>query len=220
MELTTALQAPETVADLLERLGGISASRIRLRPSLGTAREEDVVSIHDHEGRLFELVEGVLVEKAMGFYESRLAVVLIHLLEKFLESHPLGIVVGADGMMRIAPGLVRIPDVSFVSWDRLPGRRVPREPIPDLAPDLAVEVLSEGNTEKEMRRKVGEYFAAGVRLVWLLRPDTREADVYVAPDRMQRLGASQTLDGGDVLPGFALPVSDWFARADRKAPRA
>ncbi len=220
MEDTSTLQASETVADLLERLGGIPASRIRLHPAPGTAREEDVVSIHNHEGRLCELVDGVLVEKAMGFYESNLAAILIQLLGNFLDAHPLGVVAGEAGMMRIARGKVRIPDVSFVSWDRLPGRRIPREPIPDLVPDLAVEVLSEGNTEREMRRKVAEYFAAGVRLVWLLHPDTREADVYSAPDRMQRLGASQSLDGGDVLPGFALPVRDWFARADREATQA
>ena len=76
------------------------------------------------------------------------------------------IVVGEAGMMRISQGLVRIPDVSFVSWDRLPEGKVPSEPIPALAPDLAVEVLSQGNTAKEMNRKRREYFEAGVRLVW------------------------------------------------------
>ena len=81
-------------------------------------------------------------------------------------------------MMRIAPGLVRIPDVSFICWDRLPGRESPREPIPDLAPDLAVEVLSEGNTKAEMARKVREYFEAGVKLVWLIDPKKRTARVF------------------------------------------
>ena len=94
---------------------------------------------------------------------------------RYLDENDLGVCVGADGMMRIAPGLVRIPDVSFIAWDKLPGRESPKEPIPDLAPDLAVEVLSEGNTKAEMARKVREYFEAGVILVWLIDPKKRTA---------------------------------------------
>ena len=66
----------------------------------------------------------------------------------------------------------------FHSWNRLPGRESPKEPIPDLAPDLAVEVLSEGNTKAEMTRKVREYFDAGVILVWLIDPRKRTAQVF------------------------------------------
>src|SRR6516225_6022162 len=101
-----------------------------------------------------------------------------YLINSYLDKHDRGICVGADGMMRFAPGLVRILDVSFITWDRLPGRESPREPIPDLAPDLAVEVLSEGNTKPEMARKVREYFDAGVRLVWLIDPRKRSARVF------------------------------------------
>lgn len=220
MEPSADLQTQEAVADVLERLGEIPANRIRLLSAPGTAREEDVVCIHDHENRLFELVEGGLVEKAKGLSGSQLAVVLIHILERFLDTHALGIVMGADGMMRTARDLVRIPDVSFVSWDRLPGRRVPREPISALVPDLAVEVLSEGNTQRERKRKVAESFAAGVCLVWLVSPDSRDVEVHTAPDRVVRLGLSDALDGGEVLPGFSLPVREWFARADREAPKA
>ncbi len=215
----TAVETAETVADLLGRLGGIPAQRVYLHPAPGTAREADVIQVHDHGGRLCELIEGVLVEKAMGYFESLLAGVLIQLLRNFLDRQPLGIVAGPDGMMRLAQGLVRIPDISFVSWDRLPGRRVPHEPIPDLAPDLAVEVISEGNTPAEMRRKVAEYFAAGVRLVWLIYPETRAAEAFTAPDRMVRIGEDGMLDGGEVLPGFALAMREWFARADPQPPQ-
>ncbi|HEX8200111.1 MAG TPA: Uma2 family endonuclease, partial [Isosphaeraceae bacterium] len=124
-----------------------------------------------------------------------------------------------DGTMRLFPGLVRIPDVSFISWERYPkptGRRVA---IPDLAPDLAVEVLSKGNTRKEMERKLGEYFRAGVRLVWYADPKARTARVYTAPDRCVLLREDDTLDGGDVLPGFRLPIRDWFAEAERQGPQ-
>jgi Uma2 family endonuclease len=93
---------------------------IRLSPRPGYATENDVIALHDRENRLFELVDGVLVEKAMGFYEARLAAFLIEILGSFARRRDLGVVVGPDGMMRLAPGLVRMPDVSFISWPRLP----------------------------------------------------------------------------------------------------
>src|SRR5207247_2482726 len=102
--------------------------------------------------------------------------------------------------------------VSFVSWDKLPGHELPDEPIPGLVPDLAVEVLSKGNTASEMRRKLKDYFLAGVRLVWFLDTRTRTAAVYTAPDSKTVLPENGTLDGGDVLPGLALPLRDVFAR--------
>src|SRR5208283_3798107 len=149
---TPTLQPPRewTIADLLHRFGPMVVRRIRFDPPPGTATEEDVAAIHDREDRLYELVDGVLVEKTVGFYESYLAVLLATFVRIFVAERNLGIVAGADGMMRLALGLVRIPDVSFVSWDRLPGRRLPREPIPALAPDLAIEVLSPSNTRQEM----------------------------------------------------------------------
>ena len=128
----------------------------------------------------------------------------------FVEQHALGIVAGEAGMLRLAPGRVRIPDVSFVSWDRLPQRRVPRQPIPDLVPDLAVEVLSEGNTPREMEQKLQEYFTAGVRLVWYVDPIRQEVYVYTATDQREVLHADHTLRGGEVLPGFTLPVRQLF----------
>ena len=72
--------------------------------------------MHDRENRLFELVDGTLVEKVMGFDESRFAVLLATYLVNYLERHDLGAIVGADGMMSLFPGLVRIPDVAFISW--------------------------------------------------------------------------------------------------------
>lgn len=200
-----------TAADLAACLGPISLARIRFDPAPGTAVEQDVIEIHDREDRLYELVDGVLVEKTVGFYESYLALLIGQLLGSFVRERDLGIVLGADGMMRLAPRLVRIPDVSFVSWRRLPGRKIPRQPIPDLAPDLAVEVISKGNTAKEMGRKLTDYFAAGVRLVWYVHPDRREVRVYTAPDSHTVIREDQTLKGGKVLPGFSLPLRDLFA---------
>jgi Uma2 family endonuclease len=211
----TPSSAITTVADLLRQLGDIPPERVRLRPVPGTATEKDVIEVEARENRICELVDGVLVEKAMGYYESRLAAILIYFLESFLNEHDLGVTAGADGMLRLAAGLVRIPDVSFVSWDRLAGHDLPAEPIPDLAPDLAVEVLSESNTAREMTRKVAEYFRAGTRLVWLADPKTRTVRVYTSPGRSKLLREDQTLDGGTVLPGFSPPLAQWFARASR-----
>ena len=213
--LMATLSAPPrtewTVADLLEQFGPILARRIRMDPSPGTATEEDVVAIHDREKRLYELVDGVLVETAMGYYESYLALLLARLLGNFVAQRNLGIIAGEAGMVRLSAGLVRIPDLSFVSWNRLPGRRVPREPIPDLAPDLAVEVLSPSNTEREMERKLHDYFTAGIFLVWYVDPAARAVTVFTAADQPVLLREGQTLDGGSVLPGFTLALRDLFA---------
>lgn len=202
-----------TLADLLAQLGNVPPERIRLHPAPGTATEADVLVRPGGEKRLCELVDGVLVDKPRGYYESLLAALLIGFLRRFLDEHDLGIVLGADGTLRLAPGLVRLPDVSFISWARFPGRQLPREPIPDVVPDLAVEVLSESNTEPEMARKLQEYFAAGCRLVWYVYPDDAIVRVYTAPTAVRVLGGDEVLDGGAVLPGFQLAIREWFARA-------
>jgi Uma2 family endonuclease len=207
---TSRLPRTWNMADLIEHLGGIPPHRIRVHPAPGTATEKDVTEIDAHEDRLCELIDGVLVEKAMGFRESFLTLLLARLLGNFIAEHDLGILTGADGTIRLARGLVRIPDCAFFAWDRLPGRRIPAEPIPDLAPDLAIEVLSESNTKAEMQRKLKDYFFAGVRLVWLVDPEKRIVDVYTAPDQVVRLTGGQSLDGGDVLPGFGLPLKELF----------
>ena len=206
-----------TATDLVERFGAIPLSRIRSNPPPGTAREEDVVEIHDREDRLCELVDGVLVEKTVGTYEAYLAVLLVRIIGDFVDQNDLGIVLGADGMMRLAPGLVRIPDASFISWDRLPDGKIPREALWNLAPDLAVEVISKGNTSEEMDRKLQEYFAAGVREVWYVHPATRQVHVFGSADECVVLGEPQTLEGGDLLPGLSLPLKRLFAEPGRAA---
>ena len=116
-----------------------------------------------------------------------------------------------DGTDPATAGRGPRPDVAFASWDRFPGRKRPKVAIPDLAPDLVVEVLSKGNTRAEMRRKLGEYFAAGVRLVWLVHPRKRTVRVYTSVEHSVLLKEGQSLDGGDVLPGFALALEELFA---------
>jgi Uma2 family endonuclease len=117
--------------------------------------------------------------------------------------------------MRLMEGLARIPDVSCVRWERLPARPGPIAPV---APDLAVEVLSESNTPKEMERKLRECFVNGTQLVWFFDLKARTVTVYTSPDQYTVLGEADTLDGGDVLPGFAISVRMLFERASRRGP--
>jgi Uma2 family endonuclease len=209
-----------TVAELLKKLGDIPAQRVLLNPPPGTATEKDVLAIERREGRLCELVDGVLVEKAMGLTESFLALEIAFLLRIFLAEHKLGILVGADGTLRLWPGLVRIPDVSFISWNQLPNRKIPKKAIPDLYPDLAVEVLSRKNTKSEIDRKLHEYFRSGTQLVWVVDPRKRSVRVYNTPNQSKLLQEDQTLDGGEVLPGLSLPLREVFAQlAEEPAPK-
>ena len=218
---TAATEAPptfETLADVLDHLGGIPPGRVRLKPEPGTATEADLFALQAKDDRPFELIDGILVEKRMAFQSGFLAGTILMLLRTFIDPRNLGLVCGPDTALRLFPGLIRIPDVSYISWARIPGGRMPKEPIPDLVPDLAVEVLSPSNTPREMALKRRHYFEAGVRLVWIVDPRRRTVAVYTGPDRPTRLDASATLDGGDVLPGFALPLARLFADLDRRAP--
>lgn len=186
-------------------------------PPPGLATEQDLLRILDSENRICELVDGVLVEKTMGYFESRLAAALIFFLERFLDQHDLGIVLGEGGTLRILGDQIRVPDVAFLSWRHFPGRVLPAEPVPALAPDLAVEVLSAGNTRAEMERKLDEYFAAGVQLVWLIDPASQSATAYEGRHQRRVLSIAESLSGGTVLPGFELPLQQLFDKAGRRS---
>src|SRR5262245_62065921 len=197
-----------TLADLLDRLGGVPLDRIRFRPHPGTATMQDVIEMERQEGKLFELVEGVLLEKAVGFIQAGLAGFLVGLLNAFVVPRNLGVVTGSDGTVELRAGLIRIPDVAFTRWDRLPGRRYPTVPIPRLAPNLAVEGLSRSNTPGEMAAKRQDYFTAGVELVWEIDPVARTVAVYTSLTAVTILNPGDILNGGSVLPGFTLPLPE------------
>ena len=86
------------------------------------------------------------------------------------------------------------------------------EQISRRVPDLAVEILSPTNTRTEMQIKLKEYFLGGVKLVWMIDPEKRTADVYTAPDAKTAIPTDGSLDGGEVLPGFSLPLAELFAK--------
>jgi Uma2 family endonuclease len=204
------------LGDLLKRLGNVPADRVRLHPTPGTATEKDVLLVLDQENRPCELVEGTLVEKPMGYEESEIAGLLITFLNNYVRPRKLGIVTGPDGTIRLFPGLVRIPDVAFASWNCFPDRKRPKARIPHVAPDLVVEILSKNNTKSEMAKKLGEYFGARVRLVWMVDPRKRTVQVYTSLDQSVLIRSGQSLDGGAVLPGFVLRVHELFVRDENQ----
>jgi Uma2 family endonuclease len=199
-----------TLADLHKRLGGIPLDRIRFDPPPGTATEEDVLELDRREGRGCELIDGTLVEKALGAPESYVTWLLGGLLKQYLDRNKRGIGLNPDALLRISPGLIRMPDLSFISWDKFPKRKVPLKPIWDLYPDLAIEIISESNTAAEIKRELDEYFKSGVRLAWVIDPRKRTARVYTSARRSRLVREHQSLDGGDVLPGFTVKLADLF----------
>jgi Uma2 family endonuclease len=203
-----------TLADVQAHLPGLPPNRIRSYPSPGTATEADVLEAEARSGRICELIDGTLVEKATTSLESRLAAELIYFIRRYLEVNDLGTLLAGDGYLTILPAQIRAPDVSFIRWERFAGRKPPKAAIYAVAPDLAVEILSEGNTPEEMDRKLREYFLAGVRLVWHIEPKTRNARAYTAEDAGTEVGSNDSLAGGDVLPGFTLSLAQLFARVD------
>jgi Uma2 family endonuclease len=221
MATATLVSEPaETLADLVKQLGDIPLERIRLKPPPGTATEDDLIAaLEAPQKRICELIDGVLVEKAVSTREALLAGIIIQLMWNFVEPRHLGIVIPGDGPLRLWLGRIRIPDVSFISWDRIPGGEFPDEPIAGLVPDLAIEVLSKGNTPKEMERKLRDYFQAGVRLVWFVEPKTQTARVYTSPTKVKRIAKDQVLNGEDVLPGFVLSLKALFGRGKRPKGR-
>jgi Uma2 family endonuclease len=199
-----------TAAEWWDAIGKVPFDRIVFDPLPGTATEGDILQLNDHQDRLCELIDGTLVEKTIGYEASLVAVRIAYLVSVFVVPRKLGLVSGEAGMIRILSNRVRIPDVAYVSFDRLPGRKVPSGPIPDLVPDLAIEVLSESNTAQEMAIKLSEYFTAGVRVVWYVELPNRSVRVYTAPDQVETLSGDAILRGGSALPGFEVPVSSLF----------
>jgi Uma2 family endonuclease len=200
----------------LASLGDIPPARIRLNPPPGCATEADVLAVEANVDQSpCELIDGTLVEKAMGFTESLLAAFLVHVLREFVVRNKLGIVTTADGMVRILPGQIRIPDVAYFSWDQLPGRKVPTARIPPIAPTLAIEILSPSNTIREMERKRRDYFSAGTDEVWEVAPATRSVHRYLANGELITLNEHECL-ATTLLPGFNLALAELFAVLDEQ----
>jgi Uma2 family endonuclease len=200
-----------TLVDLTRRFGPMPAWRVLSDRRPGLATEDDVEDLQQRTNLLAELVEGVLVRKTMGSFKSYMAGELFARIREFVKRHQLGWALPADGMLRLWPGRVRIPDACFIAKTQTPDGKFPQhERIATLYPDLAVEVLSDSNTCEEMDEKLRDYFQAGTRLVWYVDPFTKTATMYTAVDRATPVPVDGVLTGEPVLPGLAIPLKDVF----------
>lgn len=175
---------------------------------------DDVASL-EGDGYRYDLLEGDLIRVSpAGFRHGRLAAEIARRLGNFLAQHPdLGVVVGAETGFRLSrePDTVLGPDAAVVRTDRLP-RFEDQIGFLELAPDVAVEIVSPTDRWTTVSGKVDAYLAAGVRLVWVIEPGPRAIRVYSAEGPEQRLQADRgdVLRAEAVLPGFSLALAELF----------
>jgi len=159
------------------------------------------------DGNKYELVDGEIRVSPTGNRHGVVIVLLGALLVSFVKPRRLGHVIAGDAGFRLPGKNIRCPDVSFVASGRFPDDKVPDD-FGDLAPDLAVEVLSPHDRPRHVLDKVGEYLEAGVRLVWVIDPRHGRAVVYRSLSDVREVGADDALDGEDVIPGFRCALHD------------
>jgi Uma2 family endonuclease len=162
----------------------------------------------ENRDRLFELIDGDIVEKMASFTPSRIAINIAAYLRMYLLREKIGYLTGADGGYILSPGTVVMPDVGYISRARLP--EVPEREV-DGPPDLAVEVKSPTDRKRDLRRKAELYLLHGTRIVWLVFPDDQAVEVYADEADAVTVTIDDALDGGEVLPGLSIPVRDIFA---------
>jgi Uma2 family endonuclease len=202
-----ATHEPATLAEFLEGLGDVDPSRILWTPRPGTATEADLIARGE---KLVELIDGTLVRKTIGGRESFAASTLYEWLVLWKRKSDAGLLGLPDAIYRLAPGVIRLPDLSFTSWLGLPNDGAHLHPVLDFAPELAVEVLSESDRPGAVKRKVREYFTHGTKLVWVVDARAGTVVVYTSSVEATTLIRTDTLDGGDILPGFSLPLAELF----------
>jgi Uma2 family endonuclease len=166
---------------------------------------------------LYEVVDNQVLELApMGAYEVRIATLLAARLETFAQQHQLGRAV-QEMLFDLTPatGRKRRPDVAFVSSDRWPlHRRIPRTDAWEVAPNLAVEVVSRSDSGDYIVDKVAEYFHAAVERVWVIFPSQEQVYVYDSPTSVRILTRTDELSGDPILPNFRLPLVELFGDAE------
>jgi Uma2 family endonuclease len=181
-----------------------------LRTQLVTAEQfDELIQRPDRGDTIYELISGEIVEVPSNAYVSSLAARIIGYLFIFLLKNPIGHVTGADGGYQVA-GERYAPDVAYISKTCQP--ELAREGYNPNPPELAVEVISDETNleeERQLRRKITNYLAVGT-IVWVVLPVSQMVEVHAPGQPLKTLYPNDTLDGGDVLPGFQLPVKDIF----------
>lgn len=163
-------------------------------------------------GKRYELVGGELREtNPAGARHGRIAMKLGARLDRYATAENLGIVLAAETGFRISrsPDTVRAPDISFVARERVPPGGPP-DGYWDLSPDLAVEVVSPNDTAAEVQSKVQMWMEDGTRLLWVVYPGIRSIVAHKSLKDISTFTATDVLNGGDVVPGFQIPVAEVF----------
>jgi Uma2 family endonuclease len=178
------------------------------RERLVTAEEFAQIPDDDHK---YELVRGRVIRMSPpGARHAVVATRIAVLLTSHADAQRLGAVFTPSGFhLESDPDTVREPDVAFIHRDRIGPAGVPDGFWPG-PPDLAVEINSPGDRPSEIKAKVAEYLSLGVRLVWVVDPKKRTVTVHRPSAAAVTLGAGDTLDAGDVIPGFTCAVSRVF----------
>lgn len=175
--------------------------------------DEAFIALPD-DGHHYEVVNGELIDVGnSGALHGYVCSTLMILLGGYIRIHKLGAMFDSSTAFKMKNGNKRSPDISFFAKERLQGLTELPSGFLEGAPDLAVEVLSPGNTVEEIDEKIAEYFENGARLVWVISPTQHYILVYRSaqePDRL--LKSADSLDGEDVIPGFTLPVADLFQK--------
>jgi Uma2 family endonuclease len=176
---------------------------------LMTAEEVERISI---PGKVTELVRGrLIVREPPGTHHGAIAANLAYYLSHFVRRHGSGAIFAQDTGFKIAsdPDSVRAPDVAFVARERT--GLIRSRGYAELAPDLLAEILSPDDRPAEVLAKVADWLAAGTRIVWVIDPQRRDARVYGQDGSLTVLGSDDSLEGEDVLPGFACSLKDILA---------
>ena len=161
----------------------------------------------ENHDRLFEFIAGEIVEVVSNPFSSNIAAIVGTFMGLFVLQHNLGHMTGADGGYKIGQERY-IPSVGFISYQRQPILSHQNGYISN-APDLAVEVLRPATLETDVSIKIANYLAAGT-VVWRVKPLEQQIAVFTPNYPVGILGINDVLDGGDVLPGFMLPLKDIF----------
>lgn len=167
------------------------------------------------DGHRYELVNGELVDMGnSGMEHGYVACILVALLTTFVQQNKLGAVCDSSTAFTLNNGNKRSPDVSFVSKERLKGLKRPPRGFFEGSPDLAVEILSPGNTVEEIHDKIVEYFDNDTCLVWVIHPDEKYILVYHSPEPDHLLRPQDVLEGDAIIPGFSMSVAKLFEEWD------
>ena len=207
-----------TLADLLHDLGDIHPNRIWMNPAPGTVTLKSFIESHiGMDKPIREMVLGTVVEKALGFYQSVMSVIVASPMLRHVLDNRLGYVIGAGGLFLVNPTTARSADIAYIAKNRVPITGLPSsydDPVPAIIPNLTVDMIKRDNTlrELEMRRK--DYFQAGVMLHWEIDAEDRTAMVYTDWDIGTPIAQDGMLDGGKILPGFNISLREIFSEAD------